>query len=453
MSRYLLSVALAFSLTSISFGQNAFLDQARGRIQQHRKTDIVVNVVDAFGNAVSDANVSVNMKQHEFRWGTAVVANRINSTDADNSIYKQKLLENFNSVVFENDLKWPAWEGGFGPNIGWQHASTALNWLDDNNLSTRGHYAAWGTFNGADAYGPNNPDLDRSRIRQPLFDHITDKLTTVGDRVTEWDVINHPVGWGPETYEDAFGTDIYTDIVKHTRSVAPGADLWVNEDGILNGGQTADNYERILNHLINTGATPDGIGLQGHLKSTWGRNTESTTESIYQQLDRFSEIVDRLQITEFDIDVSFTDDQGNLIYDEVEHARLMEEYLISAFSHQSLEGITMWGFWEDAHWLPEAALFNSDWTERLALKAYRDLVYDQWWTDENGLTDEFGNYQLRGFKGDYEIVVEHDGTTTTTLFDSASGSALVVLAVPEPSSLSWMAVTAIAAVLRRKKKA
>lgn len=441
-----------FAVANCSAQSGDFFDQANARIEQHRKTGIVVEVVDRFGNAIENANVSVNMKRHEFRWGTAVVASRINSTSENNLIYKQKVLENFNSVVFENDLKWPAWEGAWGSQLGWTQAEQALGWLDANNLPTRGHYAAWGTLSGVDGYGPENTDNDTSQIRDALFSHITDKLTTVGNRVSEWDVINHPIGWGPDTYEETLGENIYVDIMQHARSVAPqGMEMWMNEDNILNGGNTANEYARVLNHMANNGAAADGIGMQGHFKSSWGRNLASTTESIYQQLDRFSEIVDRIQLTEFDIDVSRVDDDGNIIYDEAEHARLMQEYLISAFSHESLEGITMWGFWEDAHWLPEAALFNSDWTEREALAAYRDLVFDQWWTEEQGLTDALGQFSLRGFKGDYEIVVEHDGNTIVRSFDSASGSASIVIGVPEPTSLIPLAIGAMAVWVRRRR--
>ena len=448
-----LSLLGILALPMFAFGQSGdFFDQARARIEQHRKSDIDIEVVDQFGNAIENAQVSVNMKNHQFRWGTAAVANRINSSSADNQIYKQKLLENFNSVVFENDMKWPAWTGAWGSNFGEAQVNSAMDWLDANNLSIRGHYAAWGTLSGTDGYGPDNSTNDTTQIRQPLFDHITDKLSSVGDRVTEWDVVNHPVGWGPDTYEDVLGSDIYIDIINHARAAARNLEMWMNEDNVLNGGNVANNYERIINHMIDNGAAPDGIGIQGHFKSSWGRNRNSTTESIYQQLERFSNVVDRIQLTEFDIDVSTTDSEGNEIYDETEHARLMREYLVSAFSHESLEGITMWGFWENAHWLSPAALYNSDWTEREALLAYQDLVFGDWWTEEQGLTDSSGQFSLRGFKGDYDIIVEYDNQTITRSFNSDAGSASIVVGVPEPTRAIPLASLVIFAFCKRRRQ-
>ena len=399
-----------------------FFADANARIEQHRKSDISVSVVDTNGNTVAGATVNVDMKRHEFRWGTAVVGFRINSSDATDEIYKSKLLENFNSAVIENALKWPAWSGAWGSYFGWHQAEPALDWLDANNVPTRGHYAAWATLSGSDGYGPNNNDP--ADILNNLFPHITDKFQTVGNRITEWDVINHPVGWGPTTYEDVFGESIYADIVNHTRSVAPaGTTLFMNEDDILTGSSVADHYEQIIDYLINNNAAPDGIGFQSHFKSSWNRNHPNTHEIIYQQLDRFSNLVPNLLITELDIDVGVFDANNELVsYDEAEHAQRMNDYLISAFSHPSLQGIYMWGFWEGAHWLPTAALYNEDWTERPALHAYQNLVFDEWWTNESGASDSQGQYHLRGFKGDYDITVTHNGVDYVQAFNTNTGT-------------------------------
>ena len=406
-----------------------FYQLANERIEQHRKTDIDIVVLDSNGRVVVGADVEVSMTRHAFRWGTAVVAQRINSNTNNNQVYKQKLLENFNSVVFENDLKWAPWTGAWGNGIGWNQADPALNWLDANNLPTRGHYLAWGTLSGSDGYGPDNNDINS--IPATLLEHIDNKLATVGDRVTEWDVINHPIGWGPSTYGNEFGDEFYSTIISASRDKAlPGTELWMNEDNILNGGNVADSYETLINFLINDSAAPDGIGIQGHFKSSWGRNQPDTPERMYTQLERFSQLIPRIQLTELDIDVGVYDSDDNLIsYDQQLHAELMNNYLISLFSHKDLEGITMWGFWEGAHWLPTAALYDQDWTPRPALLAYQNLVFDEWWTDESGQSDIDGKYELRGFKGDYRVQVMSGGQTYTanTQFNDQNNSMTLVI--------------------------
>ena len=436
----LLGIFAALFSTRILSAQTWY-DDALTRIEQHRKADLTIEVIDRQGNLVEGATVNVQMNRHAFRFGTAVKARFITGSDASHQIYRDKVLENFNSVVFENDLKWPAWDGLWGNNFNWPQTQQAMDWLDAHNLPIRGHYLSWATWSGADAYG--NSD-DTSTLQQRLFDHITAKATTVGNRVAEWDVINHPIGWTGTTYETHFGDQFYGDIIDHARSVAPdGMEMWVNEDNILAGGALADEYERVIQNLIDQGSAPDGIGFQGHFKQSWGRIR--TGEFVYDQIERFSQLSDRLQITEFDVDV------GN---DDTLQAELLHDYMVAAFSHESMEGITMWGFWEDAHWLPDAALYNSDWSEKEALVAYQDLVFDQWWTEEMGLSDAAGEMSLRGFLGDYTVTVTANGKTYQMDYELSSGNHRFqfLVSVPEPASAILVGFLAGAIILNRRRQ-
>jgi len=374
-----------------------WLVDANQRIDQYRKANLTVRVVDSLGQEVPGANVHVEMKRHAFGFGTAVPASLINQISTNAATFREKLLENFNQVVFENDLKWPAWIGLWGSGFSWAKTQQALNWLDANNLPARGHYLSWATWSGNDAWGTSQ---DTSTLPTRLFDHITNEATMVGNRVFEWDVINHPVGWLSDTYENRIpsGLAFYADIIDHARSVAPaGMRMWINEDDITSGGN-ADNYARIISYLIDHGAPPDGIGMQEHTIQEWGRIR--TPEQVYAQLDRFADLIPRLRVTEFDVDVG-SDNQYQ--------AQLMHDYLVTYFSHPAMEAITMWGFWEGSHWRPNAALYKSDWTAKPALLAYQNLVLNDWWTNETSMTNQAGEYQLRGFKGLYDITVTLNG--------------------------------------------
>jgi len=39
---------------------------------------------------------------------------------------------------------------------------------------------------------------------------------------------------------------------------------------------------------------------------------------------------------------------------------------------------------------PDAALYREDWSPKPAGEAWEDLVFDHWWTDERGKTDDGG---------------------------------------------------------------
>ncbi len=403
---WLAAAAGGVSCLLVAAGVSAqpWLDDARARIEQHRKAELAVHVVDARGNPVPGAEVSVAMQAHAFQFGTAVTARLITDPSPTGQTYRQKLLENFNHVVFENDLKWPPWDGLWGNGFNWPQTRAALDWLDANDLPARGHYLSWATDAGGDDY--DGGDNDHSTLKSRLFQHITDKATTVGERVYEWDVINHPIGWTGVTYENdpdiGEGTAILKQIVDHARSVVPeGVDLWINEDDVIAGNSRADDYERVIQYLIDQGSPVDGIGFQGHFIEQWGRVSNTPASQLYGRIDRFAALSDRLRVTEFDIDVGG---------DEARQAQLLRDYLTVMFSHPQMEAVTLWGFWAGAHWRgQDGALYRHDWSEKPSLAAYRDLVFGEWWTDETGETDELGRFILRAFKGGYEITVRYDG--------------------------------------------
>ena len=58
--------------------------------------------------------------------------------------------------------------------------------------------------------------------------------------------------------------------------------------------------------------------------------------------------------------------------------------------------------------LPEVIglLYRADWTLRPAGRAWYDLVFKDWWTPEQRSgVDAHGEFQMRGFQGDYMVEV------------------------------------------------
>jgi hypothetical protein len=105
--------------------------------------------------------------------------------------------------------------------------------------------------------------------------------------------------------------------------------------------------------------------------------------------------------------------KGGLPLDDQLHADHLRDMLTMAFSHPQMTGFVIWGFWETRHWKPTAAMFKADWTERPAVKVWRDLVKTKWWTTADLVTDAKGEAPLSAYYGWYDITVEHDGKTKT----------------------------------------
>jgi hypothetical protein len=63
----------------------------------------------------------------------------------------------------------------------------------------------------------------------------------------------------------------------------------------------------------------------------------------------------------------------------------------------------MWGFWEGAHWRPKAALWDRDFRPNAAARAYRKLVFDEWWTRYEGAADDEGRCKVPVYFGKHRV--------------------------------------------------
>lgn len=149
---------------------------------------------------------------------------------------------------------------------------------------------------------------------------------------------------------------------------------------------------------MTNGAPVEGIGLQGHFGSFL-----SPLDQILALFDRYGSFGLPLQVTEFDINVT----------DAAVQADYTRDFMALAFSHPSLNTLLMWGFWEGRHWLPDAALFRRDWSIKPNGVAWTNLVFGEWWTQTNRVSDVNGGLTLRGFKGDYDLEAAVAGMTNT----------------------------------------
>lgn len=391
--------------------------EARERIEQYRMADVVVKVLDSENNPVPDAQVHLRMKSHAFPFGSAVGAAWLTGDSSDSEQYRNIVAHNYNQVVLENDLKFGPWESGktnpLGSTYRMEQTFAALEWLKNHDIAVRGHYLAWGWTNRYRFF--------REEMGQPeefleiKLDHIREKMMSVGNLVQEWDALNHPLSRdGRETLETVYGSEIYLDILRLARELQPEIDLYINEGGLLpiraRSQENLDEYEVLITRLLEQGAPLDGIGFMGHM----AKHTLRPPEDLLRIIDRFAAFGLPVKITEFDVIFG----KKAQLYDfadwELElQADYTRDFMTAMFSHPAVNGIIMWGFWEGRHWYPGAALYRHDWSIKPNGQAWMDLVFDEWWTDVQGMSDAHGMFEHRGFLGDYEVEVNYGDTSIT----------------------------------------
>ncbi len=407
---------------------------AQQRIEAVRRADLTVRVVDAGGQPVPNASVHVAMQRHAFGFGTAVRVNALRETppgeanEAEQSLYRQHLLNldgrghGFNVAIIENGLKWTTWEADEWTT----QAETidALAWLRARGLRVRGHNLLWGSWDElpADLFARrDDPAYVEARVRGRIAETLGHE--SLRGALFEWDVINEPrlerelanLFIGP-TFPS--GDEIYADWFALAQQSDPATRLFLNDYGILSEGGLLvgqqNSYHDLIDLLDARDAPLGGIGFQSHMSYPL-----SAPERILAVLDEFARHGQPLVITEYDVELAGNELAGEAIGDPAALARrealatdYLRDFLTVSFSHPAVTGFHLWGFWDGQHWLNNAPLYREDWSLKPSGEAYIDLVFHQWWTDEQGRTDSQGQLTTRGFLGDYLITVYADQLET-----------------------------------------
>jgi endo-1,4-beta-xylanase len=386
----------------------AWRSAADARIDQIRKTNLRVNLKDNQGKPILNATIKLEMQRHAFPFGTAVDAEKLLATSQDSAKYKATILELFNRVVLENDLKWPVWEC-----CRKTQALEAIKLFAANNISVRGHNLIWPCDTNY-CLPDDVPALfsDTTKLKARIDAHLVDILGATKGTLVEWDVVNEPSA--NKRLAKVVGEDEMVNWYKRAKALDANAKLFVNDYGNLGEGSLDIEYKRIIKRLLELGAPVEGIGLQAH----FGLQL-TPPEELNSRLDAFGAFGLPLAITEFDVNTS----------NEPLQADYLRDFLTIAFANKNVSSFLMWGFWEGQHWLPDAAMYRKDWSIKPNGQIFKDLVFKKWWTNATGTSDATGNFETRGFYGDYKITAtlgSRSVTKTVKLEPNSAGFDLIL---------------------------
>ena len=438
----------------------AWRSPAAQRIDELRRADLQLVITDGGGSPLPDASVSVRMQRHAFEFGTAMKASRFPGGREFNATFVDLFNDldgrghGFNAAVFENDLKWPAWEDEWVST----NAQTrrTIDYLYDRNVHLRGHVLLWPGWQNLPTRMVENRN-DEDFLLQQVDNHLVRFLETedFDAKITDWDVLNE-INTNTDLAAALRGTpgyptgrEVYAETFARARELAPDAELYINDYITLSlknteGALIYDQYQDFIQELIDADAPIDGIGFQAHLGSS-----PNSIYEVLETLDDFSTKFGlRAKITEYDLPRNVPAELA---------ATYTKDFMTAIFSHPSVDGFMFWNWWDIDTWAnPGANLFNEDWSRTPTGDMYVDLVFNEWWTDEDLTTNPNGVASLRGFKGTYEITVDCNGETGRATVDLTEDSQVsldcatlvsnrepelpagAVTAGPNPSPTGWL---------------
>jgi endo-1,4-beta-xylanase len=357
---------------------------ANARIEQLRKRDVQVLVVDAAGQPVPATAISVQQTRHQFAFGSAI------NNNISNPSYAAFFRTNFEWAVMENESKWYANEPSQG-NVTYTAADSITNFCYTNAITLRGHCLFW-AVNGT--VQPWVTNLSNANLLIALTNRLNSAVNHFRGTFVHWDVNNEMLHGN--YYGNRLGNWVNPWMFQYAQTLNSNAVLFVNDYNVVSGNET-DAYKQQIQNLLASNAPVQGIGAQGHFGST------VDPVSTEARLNSLAELGLPIWITEYD----------SLNADENVRANNLETLYRMAFSTTNVEGILMWGFWAGSHWRgADAAIVNLNWTLNEAGRRYQSLLAE-WTTRTNGVTGAGGGFDFRGFHGSYDILLTPPGGQPT----------------------------------------
>jgi len=353
------------------------------RIDSLRKKDFALALPDSMKGA---SDVKVELIRHAFPFGTALAL--YPSKDSIETWYRKTANKYFWYGVPENQFKWPEYEPKKGK-IRRDEFKQYLDYVDAYKWGFRAHALMW----GIQGYGYDKHFSMKGSCKemgQKLKARIERDVGEYKGRIKEYDVWN-------EVFHEPFvfnkcGWDLLDSAHVWAHRADPEARLFVNEYQVVSAGETDRLYD-IVKGMLDRGVPVHGIGVQCHFGD---RNINPAF--IRARLDRLAELGLPIKVTELD----FGDWQKGMYFGEDEQARRYEVVLRSFFSHPAIEGILLWGFWDNRHWVQNGGIIASDGREKPAAK----LIYDLWhkvWTTNGTFKAEGDVVKFRGYPGKYKV--------------------------------------------------
>ncbi|XP_076444221.1 uncharacterized protein LOC143282460 isoform X2 [Babylonia areolata] len=362
-----------------------------------RKSDIHIRVTNSGKLNPADVTIQVVQKTKSFPFGTMVKTAEYND-NAANGKYRDFIHRHFNWAVLANALKWPAMERNQGE-LRYQEPLEAIHGLKDHGLKVRGHNIVWSVSRHIQ---PWIQELTGNALRHAVEKRINDVMNITHGLLEHWDVNNENLHgqWFQDTLHDPHYN---LDIFRMAHHADPSVKLFLNDFNVVASGQMTQAYLNQAREFKAAGVGLYGMGVQCHFHPY----TQPDPVAVKEHLDTLAQAGIPIWVTELD----------TVAKDENQRAEYYERALRALYGHPAVQGIMLWGFWAPTTWRGEdGALVTGDNFELTAAgRRVLDLLEREWMTDETHVLAESGEqWTVRGFHGDYEVHVRHQGQQVTT---------------------------------------
>lgn len=390
-----------------------WVDQSQQAIDQYRKTDLHVLVLDASGQPTPGAKVHIQQRRHAFIFGVHPDPRAFAQADKRPAIsLKAPVWRCFNSVALDDAGAWPKVQSD-SQIWDFRIVDRMIEWAEAQNMTLR-----YGAVTSADPdhAPPWLLQLDDAALEQAVDAHLHRVMTDYRRRVDQFDVHGHMMDH--HLVAARLGEAMVRRMHESARAMAPRAKIGVRFENSIHAGRITD-LTKTHAHLREQFIPADLIVLDERLAGSLFHAPLSRAMNWLRDLHR-PVVIGRLEAG----GASPTAAAVNL-----------ETFLRVAFAEPMVQGVWLAGVGGELS-APNAALIDEQGQPTPVGEVFDHLVHQVWWTDVTKSADKLGNVRLRVFAGTYHITAElPDGSRAETeAFLSVDPSPRTVMLQPLTTS-------------------
>ncbi len=326
-----------------------------------RKTLIFALLLYSFNNfSHAQLSVSVGLKdvyKNYFPIGVAVSAH-----DLSNSAEVNLILQQFNSLTPENDMKW----GVIHPAdsvYNWKNADIIVDFAQKHGLRVRGHNLCWHEQNPSWLFkGADGNQVTKQVLLKRLKDHINTVVKRYKGKIYAWDVVNEAIDDDSTKFlrnslwYRICGDDFIIKAFEYAHEADPNAVLFYN-DYNTERPEKRERVYKLLKKLVEAKVPINAVGIQAH----WSIY-EPAANDLIKTIKRFSSLGLKVQVTELDISIypwekgrrSIRPGESGIYTPKLEQMQ-QDQYarVFKVFRNYKdiITGVTFWNIYDGRTWL------------------------------------------------------------------------------------------------------
>ena len=415
--------------------QKSFVNsRLEANIEAVRKGFCSLHLTDSEGNPITDAHIRVNQKGHAFRYGANLFMLDQLETPEKNAAYKEHFKNTFNMATvpfYWNGLEPERGKPRYAADSPFVYRRPApdlcLDFCEANGIEPREHALAYDRF-----FPEWMKGLSVRECKFELERRFSEIAERYAHRINTIEVTNE-MRWAPgKEISRLYNEPDYVEFCfKLAEKYFPHNQLAINEAGRTWNNDTPNQRDYLLqiSNAIAHGARIDAIGIQAHSFSRSFREMEEMFAirynpiELYRVMDTYARLNRPLQITEVTFPAFSHDTE-----DEAIQADILENMYRVWFSHPNVEQIIYWNLVDGYAHRAEpgdmtagenyyyGGLIRFDMTPKPAYHRVKELFEKKWHTECDAPHAYDGNYQFKGFLGNYEAEIVQNGKTITVPF-------------------------------------